>query len=222
MLPHLAEQEDQMFKAFAIVATIGLGAASPVLAQGQSGWGMGPGWGMTPGWGFGPGWDMGQGWGAGPGWGMGPGSGMSPGWGMGPGAGTGQGWGMGPGGGMMGPGRGMMMGGIDTDQSGDISAEEAAAHAEGMFAVMDANTDGALAADEFGAGRMGMMSPWVPGMAQGMQERHAARFAAKDGDSDGKVTIAEFLAAEKAQYDAADGDGDGKVTPWELRAAMWQ
>lgn len=34
--------------------------------------------------------------------------------------------------------------------------------------------------------------------------------------------MAEFLAAEKAQYDAADKDGDGKVSPWELRAAMWQ
>jgi Ca2+-binding EF-hand superfamily protein len=116
----------------------------------------------------------------------------------------------------------MRMGGIDADQSGDISAEEASAHAEAMFALMDANSDGALAADEFGAGRMGMMSPWGQGMAAGMQERHTARFAAKDGDSDGKVTMAEFLAAEKAQYDAADADSDGKVTPWELRAAMWQ
>ena len=44
----------------------------------------------------------------------------------------------------------------------------------------------------------------------------------KSGDGDGKVTMAEFLAAEKAQYDAADADKDGKVTPWEMRAAMWQ
>jgi Ca2+-binding EF-hand superfamily protein len=119
----------------------------------------------------------------------------------------------------MGPGGGMLAG-IDTDQSGDVSAEEASAHAEVMFAAMDANGDGALAQDEMGAGRMGMMRPW--GMMPGMEERHAARFAAKDGDGDGKVTMAEFLAAEKAQYDAADADKDGKVTPWEMRAAMWQ
>lgn len=196
-----------MIKVFVIVATIGIGAASPLLAQGHSDWGWGQG--------MGPGWDMGPGWGMGHGWGMGPGSGMSPGWGMGPGGGMMMGRGMGS-------GRGMMMGGIDADQSGDISSEEAAAHAEAMFAMMDANTDGALAADEFGAGRMGMMSPWAPGMAQGMQERHTARFAARDADGDGKIMIAEFLAAEKAQYEAADGDGDGKVTPWELRSAMWQ
>lgn len=198
-----------MFKVIGVVAMMGLGAASPLMAQGQSGWGMGPGWGPGQGWESGQGW--GQGWGMGPGYGAGPGYGSRPGWGMGPGGGMGGG---------MGQGRGMMMGSLDANQSGDISAEEAAAHAEAMFALMDANADGALEAGEFGAGRMGMMSPW--GMMPGMQERHAARFAAKDGDSDGKVTMVEFLAAEKAQYDAADADGDGKVTPWELRAAMWQ
>jgi hypothetical protein len=124
---------------------------------------------------------------------------------------------MGPGSGM---GPGMMMGGIDTDQSGDVSAEEAAAHAEVMFATMDLNGDGGLVEGEMGAGRMGMLNPW--GTPQLMQDRHAARFAAKDTDADGQVTMGEFLAAEKAQYEASDTDGDGKVTPWELRAAMWQ
>jgi hypothetical protein len=55
-----------------------------------------------------------------------------------------------------------------------------------------------------------------------MQERHAARFAAKDTDRIGQGTMAEFLAAEKTHYAVADTDGGGKVTPWELRAAMWQ
>ena len=192
-----------MFKLIGVVAIVATGAATPLLAQGQPGWGSGWGWGQ------GQGWDMGQGWG--PGYAMGPGYGMGPGWGMGPGAGMGGG---------MGQGRGMMMGSLDADQSGDISAEEAAAQAEAMFALMDVNADGSLEVDEFGAGRMGMMSPW--GMMPGMADRRAAHFAAKDGDGDGKVTMAELLAAEKAQYDAADADGDGKVTPWELRAAMWK
>ncbi|WP_169052313.1 EF-hand domain-containing protein [Tabrizicola sp. YIM 78059] len=114
----------------------------------------------------------------------------------------------------------MMLGAIDADQNGMITAEEAAAHAESMFATMDVNGDGVLVADEMGAGRMGMMNPW--GTPQLMQERRVARFAAKDANGDGQVTMGEFLAAEKAQYEAADSDGDGKVTPWELRAAMWQ
>ena len=192
-----------MLRTVAIIAALGIGLSSAALAQGQPGWGW---WG-------------GPGWGGGQGYGMMPGGGMGQGYGMGPGGGMMPGGGMGPSGGMM-PGAGMMMGGIDTDQSGTISAEEAAAHAEVMFATMDVNSDGALAADEMGAGRMGMMSPW--GRPQAMQDRHAARFAAKDSDGNGQVTMAEFLAAEKAQYEAADTDGDGKVTPWELRAAMWQ
>jgi Ca2+-binding EF-hand superfamily protein len=146
---------------------------------------------------------------------MPPGYGM--GGGMGPGMGVDPGMGMGPG---MGPGMGMAA--IDGDQDGSISAEEAAAHAEFMFEAMDADQDGALVADEMGGGRMDMMRRMNPAMSEGMQERHAAQFALKDADSDGKVTMAEFLAAEKAQYDAADADGDGKVTPWELRGQMWQ
>ena len=180
-----------MLRTLAIMAALGLGGASAALAQGQPGWG----------------------WWGGPGWGGGPGHGMGPGYGMGPGNGMGPGYGMGP-------GAGMMMGGLDADQNGSISAEEAAAHAEAMFALMDVNGDGVMVADEMGAGRMGLMNPW--GTPQLMQERHAARFAARDTDGNGEVTMAEFLAAEKAQYEAADSDGDGKVTPWELRAAMWQ
>jgi hypothetical protein len=198
-----------MFRTAAILVALGLASSSPALAQGQPGWG----WWGGPGWGGGQGYGMGPGQGMGEGYGMGPGQGMGQGYGMGPGQGMGQGYGMGP-------GQGMMMGAIDADQSGTVTAEEAAAHAEVMFATMDVNGDGALAADEVGGGRMEMMSPW--GRSQAMQDRHAARFATKDTDGNGQVTMAEFLAAEKAQYDAADADGDGKVTPWELRAAMWQ
>ncbi len=196
-------------KKLILVSAIGIAVASTALAQGQPGWWDGwSSWGMMPpGYGGGPNWN-GQGWNGqgwnGPVWG-GPGRGqgmMQPGWGMG--------------------GGGVMMGAIDTDQDGSISAEEAAAHAELMFVGMDADQDGALVAEEFGGGRMGMMRALNPAMPEAMQQRHAAQFATKDGDSDGKITMAEFLAAEKAQYDAADGDGDGKVTPWELRSQMWQ
>ncbi len=186
-------------KKLMLASAIGIAVASTALAQGQPGWWDGwSGWGMMqPGYGGGPGWNS-------PVWG-GPGRGqglMMPGWGMGSG--------------------GMMMAAIDTDQDGSISAEEAAAHAELMFVGMDADQDGALVAEEFGGGRMGMMRALNPAMPQAMQERHAAHFATRDGDGDGKITMAEFLAAEKALYDAADGDGDGKVTPWELRSQMWQ
>jgi EF hand len=186
----------------AIVTTM----SSTAFAQGQprggwwEGWGLGPGYGMWPdgqrmmprGYGDGPGW-------AGPGWGSGM---MSQGMGMG--------------------GANMMMTPIDADQDGAISAEEAAAHAEFMFEAMDADQDDVLVAGELGGGRRDMMRMMHPEMSAAMEERHAAQFSAKDGDGDGKITMAEFLAAEKIQYQAADSDGDGRVTPWELRGQMWQ
>ena len=108
---------------------------------------------------------------------MAPGYGMGQGFGPGPGNGMVPGYGPGPGNGM-GPGAGMMMGAIDADQSGTMSAEEAAAHAEAMFALMDVNGDGALAADEMGGGRMGMMSPWGGALGAGRRPcRNAMRRA---------------------------------------------
>lgn len=203
-------------KRLLMISAVAIALSPAEFAQGQSwggwwdGWGMGPGNGM---WSGGPGM-MPPGYGGGVWGGPGWGPGMMP-----PGAGMGGGW-PGMGGGMM--GGGTMMAAIDADQDGAVSAEEAAAHAEFMFEAMDADQDGALVAGEMGGGRMDMMRAMNPAMSEVMQDRHAAHFAAKDGDSDGKITMAEFLAAEKAQYDAADADGDGKVTPWELRGQMWK
>ncbi|MDM7932831.1 hypothetical protein [Tabrizicola sp.] len=201
-----------------MISLITTAMGSTAFAQGQPGGGWWDGWGNGPGngwWSGGPGM-MAPGYGGGPGWGGGPGTG--PGWGF-------PGWGQG----MMPPGMGMGMGSMgmgmpamDADQDGVISAEEAAAHAEVMFVAMDADQDGVLVAEEIGGGRMDMMRRMNPARSAAMQERHAARFAAMDADGDGKVTMIEFLAAEKAQYDAADTDGDGKVTPWELRGQMWK
>jgi hypothetical protein len=183
-------------KRLLMMSALATALSSSAFGQGQPGGGW---WGDWNYWGMGPGYGMWQG-----------APGMMP-----PGPGMGGGWqGMGGGGGMMAA--------MDANQDGTISAEEAAAHAEFMFEAMDGDQDGVLVAGEFGSGRMDMMRTMQPAMSARMQERRAARFAAKDGDGDGQVTMAEFLAAEKAQYEAADTDGDGKVTPWELRGQMWQ
>lgn len=52
--------------------------------------------------------------------------------------------------------------------------------------------------------------------------RQKARFTESDGDKNGVVTKAEFLAAGKARFAAADADKDGKVTPWEFRSQHQQ
>ncbi len=121
-------------------------------------------------------------------WWNGPqqGYGMAPGYGGGPQGG--QPWG--PGGGMMGGGSGPVMGWRDPSAPG-----------RGRLAMMDANEDGTVTAEEAAS--------------------QAARFDPMDQDTNGTVSKAEFIAASKAHFDAADADGDGNTTPWEIRAQNW-
>lgn len=129
------------------------------------------------------------------------------------------GGGFGPGYGMMGGyGRGAL---VDTNNDGVISAEEAAASADGVFAAMDADDDGSLTFDEYMAVRFGPQYGYNAQREAAMQAAKSARFAAMDADKDGKVTQQEFIAAAKGHFDAADADKDGKVSPWEFRGRNW-
>lgn len=131
------------------------------------------------------------------------------------GQGPGQGMMMGPGGGM-GPGMRMMR--VDLDQDGVITADEAAAWHESVFAAMDEDGDEVVTREEFMAVPMGM-GPGTGPRAAMREQRRAERFTLLDGDSDGKLTLDEFLAQAEATFAAADRDGDGKVSAWEFRAA---
>ncbi len=125
---------------------------------------------------------------------------------------------------MMGQGMMSRMGTIDSNNDGVISDDEAAAQVEAVFAAMDGDNDSELTSEEYMSVRMG------PGAGMGrneermkaMQERKKARFVEMDGDKNGKVSRAEFIASGKARFQAADADKDGKVTPWEFRAQRWQ
>ena len=137
-------------------------------------------------------------------------------WGHGPMYGAGHPYGYGPN--MMGPSGDARAAGqarrdlVDANDDGAVSAAEAAAWHEGMFNAMDANNDGVLDIDEFVA---------AAGQNRGyrQQEKRAERFREIDGDNDGNVTQAEFMAMGKSRFEAADGDGDGRVSVWEWRSA---
>jgi len=111
-----------------------------------------------------------------------------------------------------------MMGLIDQNNDGVISADEAAAHAEAAFQAMDADEDGTLTKDEFTRfhGGRGAGWGWHRPARQEWKEEHFKEF---DKDTDGKLTKAEFMDGHRAQFEAADANKDGKVTPWEFRAA---
>ena len=145
------------------------------------------------------------------------GHGSGWGWQSGPGYGPGRGYGWrNP----HAPGRGRFAM-IDANDDGVVSAEEAASNADAVFTAMDADDDGALTKEEFMTVRMGPQHGFNPTRQQAMQVRKEARFDDMDDDKDGKVLKAEFLVAAKDHHLAADIDSDGKVTPWEHRSRNW-
>jgi Ca2+-binding EF-hand superfamily protein len=182
-------------------------------------------WPMVPGYGMGPGYHMGQGYGGG--YGMGPGYHMGPGYGGGYGMGPGHHMGPGYGGfGMHGPGGGSGYGGsamIDADGNGEVSSNEAAAHFDAVFGMMDGNDDGKLTLEEFSTvfyGRGPHMARH-PGDVQEWRERKEARFKEIDANGDGNVTEEEFLTFMKKRYEESDRDKDGKVSVWEFRGRRY-
>ena len=125
----------------------------------------------------------------------------------------GYGWGRGMGRGMV-----MRFRTIDQNDDGVISDDEAAANAEAVFMVMDADTDGEITETEYMAVRMGYGRGRNKARRAAMQKRKKERFPVMDADKNGTVSKVEFLTAAQKRFAAADTDKNGKVTPWEFRA----
>lgn len=102
----------------------------------------------------------------------------------------------------------------DANGDGVISAQEFEDAAKARFQRMDANSDGVVDVTELAA------------IQKRMEEFRAQRpdagprpgggdWSAMDADHDGKITLAEALAASKARFDALDADKDGKLSEAE-------
>jgi hypothetical protein len=102
-----------------------------------------------------------------------------------------------------GPGRG--------DPWGDatVSRAEEQTKAGERFAALDTNKDGAISAEEQEAAQ-GQRGPG--GMGGGGLRR-------ADSDGDGKITSAEYLAAQLQRFDSQDADKNGQLTKAERNAA---
>lgn len=105
---------------------------------------------------------------------------------------------------------------VDTDQDGNITRDEMAAHRANRFASADANGDGQVSATEFEAFAEAERE-------RRFQERQSRRFAKLDTNSDGVVSLAEHEAHAEARMDRmferVDTDGDGVITEAEREAA---
>ena len=107
---------------------------------------------------------------------------------------------------------------IDENHDGIVSAEEASANVESVFAAMDQDDNDELTLDEFMSIRMGRGPGMNTERQARRQEMKKARFAALDADNNERLSRSEFMAAERERFAAADTDNDGKVTPWEFRS----
>ena len=88
-----------------------------------------------------------------------------------------------------------------------VSIDEARNRISTDVAAMDANNDGFIDAAELKAGHELRQAE----RRQRQAEHAQARFLAMDADADGKVSVAEVVAARSARLEARDRNGDGKI-----------
>ena len=135
-----------------------------------------------------------------------------------------------PGKGSPGMPAGGMMGMMDSNRDGSITAQEHAAHAKAMFDRMDADHDGKISAVEVSAGHE-MMTKEVrivhrgPGMAgmgmgtgMGAGMSSADRIKKMDRNGDGRLSAAEHAAGAQAMFNEADTNKDGSLSSEERLA----
>lgn len=113
---------------------------------------------------------------------------------------------------------------LDTDKDGKITPAEIATAHEAMTASLDADKDGFVTAEEIVATRMAKMPADAPAQVnERMTQKVAKMLTRKDGDGDGKVSLAELKAAEnpariEKMIGMIDQDGDGAISQAEFDA----
>ena len=93
-----------------------------------------------------------------------------------------------------------LLAGLDTDNDGTVSVDEAKKAAQVVFDKLDRDHDGTLTGREL-RGRLS-----------------AKEFTAADADKDGTLSKDEYLAVVEQRFKAADTDNDGTLTRRELRS----
>ena len=109
----------------------------------------------------------------------------------------------------------------DANGDGAISAQEYEDAAKARFQRMDPNQDGVIDAAELAAieKRMEERRAARPDAGQGAGGgRAGGMWTEMDADHDGKITLAEALAASKARFAKLDADKDGKLSAAEQPA----
>lgn len=119
---------------------------------------------------------------------------------------------------------------MDANKDGKLDAADKAARQSQKFVEIDTDKNGSLNQAEFAAAHQRRMAD-APGKdgppRAGRMMQHGGMHHGKmmgggklaDGNGDGTVTRAEFVAAHLKMFDLADGDKNGTVTKAERQAA---
>jgi Ca2+-binding EF-hand superfamily protein len=111
---------------------------------------------------------------------------------------------------------------VDKDGDGAISPTEAQAFAAARFDKLDTDRKGYLTLEVYEAPLRRAIARASEARRPRLEKalpRAEAAFKALNKAGDGRLTKAEFLADSAARFAAADGDQDGKLSPDELRHA---
>jgi Ca2+-binding EF-hand superfamily protein len=103
---------------------------------------------------------------------------------------------------------------MDANKDGKISAEEHAAGAKAMFEKMDSNKDGKVTAAEMTAAHKAMMGH----AAKKSEMSSADKIKAVDANGDGVLTAEEHAAASASMFEKMDADKDGFLSKEEMAA----
>ena len=101
--------------------------------------------------------------------------------------------------------------GKDSDGDARVTSAEYAIAAQTMFRMMDAAKDGSVTLAELDAAR--------EAIGQRGELSSEKVIAANDSDSDGKLTLSEWVAGANAQFNAMDTNRDGAIDRTEWDAA---
>jgi hypothetical protein len=98
---------------------------------------------------------------------------------------------------------------LDTDDSGDLSAEEFSASSEDKFSNWDADNDGTVTEEEAKEGIRKFMEKRIERMANRMLKRF-------DADNNGSISQEEYTTHQSQRFASLDADGDGMISPREM------
>ena len=129
---------------------------------------------------------------------------------------------------------------LDANSDGSVTRAEIDAQAAERFAKIDANRDGFVTQAEMTAHHEAMRAQWAAKMkeradqggeraekraermekrGERLAKRGGERFAKRDADSDGRISLAEFQAGGAKMIERFDADKNGVVSKEEMAKA---